>query len=65
MKNSKLRLDRATALITMMLVATLTLAQDLQTEMTNAEKIFDAMSAGPCFHYSGCHHPGIAHRAWW
>ena len=46
MKKSKFILDVA-ALIAMTLVVALTLAQDLQTEMTNAEKIFNAMSAGP------------------
>jgi hypothetical protein len=51
MKNSKLKLGTATALIALTLVLTLvltlTLAQDSQTEMTDEEKIADAMSAGP------------------
>lgn len=48
MKNINFRLSLA-AFIVMTLAVCLTLAQDSQTEMTDEEKIADAMSAAPSF----------------
>jgi hypothetical protein len=47
MKNTTLRLSRAAALIVLTLTVAIPLAQDSQAELTDEQKIADAMSAGP------------------